>query len=688
MAIRIFENRLFVLDTHKTTYAMGVDANGLLRHLYYGANISHAEDFLLTLDDCTRHNFNGNGDTPMEEFSSYGCLRNKDTSFKVAYPDRTRDFRYTSTFKAEDETIVITLSDVNYGCEVKLNYTAYPDSDIIARSVSVCNTGEDFVRIDRLLSMELALPGDGYSILNCSGSWGREQQLSLDPITAGRKVFESKLGTTGFAHQPYFAATRGADERTGEVWFGALKYNGNFKVSAEAVAQHYLNILVGISDAEFELTLKKGESFTTPTAYIGFTQGGFGEMSRILHAFAYAELMPKERRDVALPVLYNSWYSTLFDVFDEDQMKLADKAAELGVELFVIDDGWFGKRNDDYAGLGDWYVNPEKFPNGLEALIDHVHGLGMKFGLWIEPEMVNPDSDLYRAHPDWIYRYERREVITGRHQYTLNMTNPDVVNYLIVTFDDLLTRYGIDYIKWDMNRPMAEAINAVGADGMVWHEHSEGVMRLAHELRARHPQVEFEACAGGGSRVNYETMSVFDEFWPSDNVNPLERYAIQLGYSYFYPAKYMRAWITDDDRVPLEMRSKCAMCGSYGIGTNLNANTPEELATMKADIALYKRIRPLVQFGELYRLHSELRGGYLAWQYVKDGHAAVITLVDHMHDGVPEIRLEGLEPDALYKVGEGGETRTLSGAYLMNHGIRTTEAHDRAGSVTLIEKVD
>ena len=577
---------------------------------------------------------------------------------------------------------------MNYGCEVKLNYTAYPDSDIIARSVSVCNTGEDFVRIDRLLSMELALPGDGYSILNCSGSWGREQQLSLDPITAGRKVFESKLGTTGFAHQPYFAATRGADERTGEVWFGALKYNGNFKVSAEAVAQHYLNILVGISDAEFELTLKKGESFTAPTAYIGFTQGGFGEMSRILHAFAYAELMPKERRDVALPVLYNSWYSTLFDVFDEDQMKLADKAAELGVELFVIDDGWFGKRNDDYAGLGDWYVNPEKFPNGLEALIDHVHGLGMKFGLWIEPEMVNPDSDLYRAHPDWIYRYERREVITGRHQYTLNMTNPDVVNYLIATFDDLLTRYGIDYIKWDMNRPMAEAINAVGADGMVWHEHSEGVMRLAHELRARHPQVEFEACAGGGSRVNYETMSVFDEFWPSDNVNPLERYAIQLGYSYFYPAKYMRAWITDDDRVPLEMRSKCAMCGSYGIGTNLNANTPEELAAMKADIALYKRIRPLVQFGKLYRLHSELRGGYLAWQYVKDGHAAVITLVDHMHDGVPEIRLDGLDPDALYKVGEGDEARTLSGAYLMNHGIRTTEAHDRAGSVTLIEKVD
>ena len=454
------------------------------------------------------------------------------------------------------------------------------------------------------------------------------------------------------------------------------------------MAQHYLNILVGISDAEFELTLKKGESFTAPTAYIGFTQGGFGEMSRILHAFAYAELMPKERRDVALPVLYNSWYSTLFDVFDEDQMKLADKAAELGVELFVIDDGWFGKRNDDYAGLGDWYVNPEKFPNGLEALIDHVHGLGMKFGLWIEPEMVNPDSDLYRAHPDWIYRYERREVITGRHQYTLNMTNPDVVNYLIATFDDLLTRYGIDYIKWDMNRPMAEAINAVGADGMVWHEHSEGVMRLAHELRARHPQVEFEACAGGGSRVNYETMSVFDEFWPSDNVNPLERYAIQLGYSYFYPAKYMRAWITDDDRVPLEMRSKCAMCGSYGIGTNLNANTPEELATMKADIVLYKRIRPLVQFGKLYRLHSELRGGYLAWQYVKDGHAAVITLVDHVHDGVPEIRLEGLEPDALYKVGEGSKARTLSGAYLMNHGIRTTEAHDRAGCVTLIEKVD
>lgn len=687
MAIQVIDQRLFVLHTAHTTYAFGLNDKGLLWHLYYGQRLTRTEDLLWQLNHLPSVPHHGR-DTAMLEFSAAGCLQNKETSLHVVHKDGTRDFRYALTnISVAEDTLTVTLTDEPYALAVDLIYRVWEAHDIIERQVRVRNAGADTVEIRRLFSCELTLPGDGWQVMNVSGMWSLEQQVHVDAVTYGKKVWESRLGTSGFSAQPWFAAWQQADEMQGEVYFGALAYTGSFKVAAECVPYHYLNVVMGLNDYEFALPLEAGESFTSPKAYLGYTSEGLGGMSRRMHAFAHDCLMPQQRRDETLPVLYNSWFSTEFDVFGDDQKKLAEKAAEIGVELFVIDDGWFGQRHHDRAGLGDWYVNPDKFPKGLQDLIDHVHGLGMQFGLWIEPEMVNPDSDLFRAHPDWVYQYNNRAIITGRNQYALNLTRPDVVDHLIKTFDELLSSYTIDYIKWDMNRFLAETLQADGSHGTVWHEHSRGFIRLAQELRRRHPNMSFEACAGGGARVNFETLEIFDQFWPSDNTNPLDRCRIQEGYSMIHPPKYMRAWVTDG-RLPLALRACSAMCGALGIGVDLNKYTAEELEEMRTAVAQYKEIRHVIQFGKLYRLRSLREHGLQVWQYVKDDEAVVITLVQHAAEALPIIRLEGLQADARYQVGEGEKAYCVSGAFLMQRGIRTAGNRDLNGTVLRIRKVE
>lgn len=687
MAIRVLNDRLFILDTEHTSYVFGADDKGMLWHLYYGRRVNRAEDFAWQLAHLPSVPHHGR-DTAMLEFSAAGCMQNKETSLHVVHANGTRDFRYAVTnFRVQENTLTVTLSDAAYNLDVDLIFCVHETHDIIERQVQVRNNGQDDVVLQRVFTCELALPGDRWQVMNVSGMWYLEQQVHVDPVTYGKKVWESRMGTTGFNAQPWFAAWQQADEQQGEVYFGALAYTGSFKAVAECVPYHYLNVVMGLNDFEFAKPLAPGQAFMAPKAYLGYTAQGLGDMSRKMHAFAHDCLMPQQRREEVLPVLYNSWYSTEFDVFGDDQKKLADKAAEIGVELFVIDDGWFGQRHHDRAGLGDWYVNPDKFPKGLQDLIDHVHGLGMQFGLWIEPEMVNPDSDLYRAHPDWVYQYENRDIVTGRNQYTLNLTRSDVVDYLIDTFDKLLSSYTIDYIKWDMNRFLAETLSGDGGHGSVWHDHSRGFIRLANELRKRHPNMCFEACAGGGARVNFETLQIFDQFWPSDNTNPLDRCRIQEGYTMMYPPKYMRAWVTDG-RLPLALRAGSAMCGALGIGVDLNKYTEEELEQMRNAVATYKAIRHVVQFGKLYRLRSLREHGFQVWQYVKDDEAVVITVVEHAAEALPIIRLKGLQEEALYQVGEGETAYCVSGAFLMQRGIRTASNRDLNGTVLRIRKVE
>lgn len=315
-------------------------------------------------------------------------------------------------------------------------------------------------------------------------------------MTVGKKVYESLYGLTAHTANPVFLVHKNATETTGDVYYGALSYSGNFKVTVEAVNAGFTNILIGMNDTDFSWRLNAGETFTTPVVYAGYSDGGFEKMTHTLHSFALEQLIPRELADKPLPVLYNSWYSTTFSVRCSEQIELGTPAAAMGVELFVVDDGWFIGRNDDTAGLGDWYVDPEKFPNGMNELIDEVHRLGMKFGLWIEPEMVNPKSRLFSKHPEWVLSYPNREILMGRNQYELDMANPEVVDYLIQVLDELLSENAIDYIKWDMNRYLSEA-GSPTREPRQWKElhfrSTEGVYRLAEELKKRHPKVELEA---------------------------------------------------------------------------------------------------------------------------------------------------------------------------------------------------
>ena len=691
MAIAVWEDRVFALQTRNMTYAFCVDQNGLLRHLYWGGRIGRAEDFLRDADAAPvkKQRYAALA----EEFSAFGGMRNRETSLKVAFSDRTRDFRYViAGHRVDGDTLCVSLRDEAHPLEVVLWYRVYEEEDVLERWVELRNAGTEEIRVDRLYSAEFSLPGEGYRVMNYNGKWGAEQQLSHEPVTCGKKVFESLCGLTAHGNNPFFAAFREAGEDYGEVFFAVLAYSGNFRVVAEATPHQRLNLLIGMSDQDFCWHLKPGERLEAPHAYCGYTADGFGGMSRSLTRFAFHHVMPRNFAGKPLPVLYNSWYATHFDVFGQAQKELADRAAAVGVELFMIDDGWFGRRDSDRAGLGDWYVNREKVPDGLDDLIDHCSKLGMAFGLWVEPEMVNPDSDLYRSHPEWVFQYPNREILTGRNQYVLNLTLPEVEDHLIRTFDALLNAHRIACVKWDMNRYLSEALSATGDDGRVWREYADGFTRIIRTLRGRHPGVSFEACASGGGRVDYGAMQSFDMYWPSDNTDAVDRLAIQEGYSYLYPVKYMRAWVTDSPNVPLRFRCHCAMCGAYGIGSNLKASTPEDLEILRETIAQYKRIRSAVQFGRLYRLLSLSKDPIQALCYVNGEGAVLFAFQVHPRYFRTEyaVRLKGLDPDGVYRFnmpGENGEERTLSGAYLMRHGLALTLRGDYASLVIELASV-
>ena len=697
MGIIVKDHTLFVLNTKNTTYAFFKDNAGLLVHLYWGHRIMRAEDFDTTSMDWEQ-GYHPDTDKKREECSSYGMMRYKESSCKVTFADGVRDFRYqVKDYSVDGNHLSIVLEDEHYPFRLTLHYVVHEEQDIIEKWREAENFGEDTVQIERFYSAEFTLPGDGYRTINNNGTWADEFKRYEDTLCAGKKVYESLRGATAHVATPGFIVHRDGTETGGEVYFGVLAYSGNFKIVEEQTPYDYLNIQIGISDTDFCWNLKKGEKFTSPRVYAGFSDSGFGGMSYLLHRFARECVMPSETAKKPLRVLYNSWEATTFDVTCEKQMKLADQAAKAGAELFVVDDGWFGQRSSDHLGLGDWYVNPEKFPDGLKPLIDHVKELGMDFGIWIEPEMVNENSDLYRAHPDWIYRYATRPVLEGRYQYMLDLTNPEVIDFIIDFIDKLLKENDISYIKWDMNRALGEC----GCANLekeefrsIWYRHIQGFYSIIEALRKKHPQVEFEACASGGGRVDYGCMSRFDEFWTSDNTDPLDRLSIQETYSLLYPPKYMRAWITDaadneDRRVPLSFRAHCAMCGALGIGMNLNRISDENLEKLAGYVEEYKSIRDIIQFGRLARLKSCHRDDFHALQYDKDGDAVLFVFLALRPRGKYEytLKMVNLEENALYRFTVDGKEQCLSGSYLMHHGLDLRMSADFTSKCIPMKKV-
>lgn len=669
------EDKVFVIDTKYTHYVLGVDEKDFLRHVHWGKKIN-PEDYEVehTYDVNSNHS---NLDWANMEYTVFGGKMYRNCAFKCQYSDGCRDSVFTfSSAKQEKGLLEITLTDKQYDIDIILTYIYSDDTDVITRYTTVVNRSKNNLTIEKLMSAEISLPECcEYDSTNINGAWGAEFLLETTKLKNGTITYESRKGTAGHTNSPYIILSKDANETQGDVFFAALGYGGSFKVEAQRDFMGKTRAVLGMSDFDFSYTLKAGESITTPKVYIGYTQG-FQKMSNMMNDFAIKHILPKSFAEKPLPVLYNSWEATGFDVNTEHQLKLAKLAKEIGCELFVMDDGWFGARNNDWAGLGDWFVNKEKFPGGIDELIDGVNALGMDFGLWFEPEMVQKDSDLFRAHPDWTYHYDNREASELRHQLVLNLTKEEVKQYVFDCMDKMLEKHNIRYIKWDMNRPFSE----IGTENLenpkeLWYRHTMAVYDIADRLKAKYPYLQLEACSSGGGRAELGALEHFDMIWTSDNTDPVDRLDIQNGYSLLYPIKCMRAWVTDSNNwcrpTNLDFRFNSSMQGSLSIGSNLLKYSDEELEICKKYISMYKEIRETIQFGNFYRLKNYKDDGFYATQYVsKDKSQSVLFVCGNANSFFNKqfktISLRGLDSDALYTLIDGNHEITKHGSYFMN----------------------
>ena len=684
------KDNVFLLSTQNTSYAFGIDDRGLVRHLYWGKKIPSAEELEMPVLTEVSTNDPVFEITP-EEYPVHGGMRYKEHCLKVTFADGTRElvYRYCGYDLEQGEgreELVLHLKDDHYAFCIDLHYKLYPEYDLMERSVVLKNEMEEPIQIEKLHSAQFHIPYENLNFTNVHGHWGAEQQRFTQRVSYGKILIENRRGISSHNHNPYFILDRDATETTGEVFFGALRLTGNFSGVVEQTPYGETLVQMGINPHDCQLQLNPGESLTAPAILCGYSANGFETMSHNLHRFARERVMRKGLR----PVLYNSWEATEFHVNCHDQIKLAQKAKELGAELFVLDDGWFGERHSIQNGLGDWYVNEGKFPNGLEELIDAVKGLDMKFGIWVEPEMVNPKAQLYQDHPDWIYHYDTRVTDTSRVQYVLNVTKPEVKEFIYNMLDDLLTRYDIDYIKWDANRPISQT----GPQRDVWYKHIQVIYNVVRELKKKHPDVLFEACASGGGRIDYGILGIFDDFWTSDNTDAYDRLYIQNSYSRIYPIKAMRAWVTDCPNflsgrvIPLTFRFHSAMMGSLGIGCNILKFTPEEVALAQKMIAQYKEIRPIIQEGAFYRLDNPSADQYFLYEYLKGDKGVLFAFLPQSkvgHRGTT-VRLRGLEEDARYTVHTSQGDIVKSGSYLMDHGLPLHLSGDYASVLVQFEK--
>ncbi len=708
-SVRYLANlRAWVLTTQHTTYAMGLNELDELQTLYWGAKLGGDHDLSPARLNAEHASFDSRETMSNLEYPGWGGRYYNEPALKVTLASGVRDLvlKYAG-YEIHGNTLEVRLKDIQYDLFVKLTYKVFPDHDIICKQAEIENRTPEVVTVESAQSGVWYVPaGEGYRLTYLTGRWAGETQLVQETINPGVKVLESRRGNTSHQLNPWFAIDeRGqANEEQGRVWFGALGWSGNWKLVVEDTpAARQVRVTGGYNDFDFSWPLQPGQSLRTPPYYGGFSGSGFGGASRLMHRFERDEILPDHAHPHVRPVLYNSWEATTFDVNEPGQKALAEKAAKLGVELFVMDDGWFGKRNDDHAGLGDWYVNPQKFPHGLQPLISYVNGLGMDFGLWFEPEMVNPDSDLYRRHPDWAMNFPGRPRSEARNQLVLNMARDDVKEYIFGVLDKMLSENNIRYIKWDMNRHFGEPgwpELPLAEQKEIWVKYVRNVYEIIDRLRARHPNLDIEACSGGGGRLDLGILERVNIVWTSDNTEALDRLGIQEGFSYAYAPKIMSAWVTDAPNLngrstPLQFRFLVAMQGALGIGANLNKWTGEDTALAGRMIGIYKGIRETVQNGDLYRLFSPRQGALTANEYVSvDGKQAVLFAFLHSQQYLrptPTICLHGLDENATYRMKPIDEKlaekqESLSGAYLMHHGLNLNLTGDYDSTLVILER--
>jgi len=699
------EGHLWVIESGRAAYALGTRVEGLLLHAHWGAALPHLSDYRLpavaapfptehpyqlTAQEVATGEASGVDERCLDGMAADGSIRGLVLRFAGA--------------EVAGDTLSITLLDAALSLKVVLRCAALAQPGLFSRQVSVTNEGTQPFKLTRAFSGTFNLPDCGpFAVTNLDGRWGDEFRVQRDPMPYGTLQRDSRRVITSHGGVPFFAIDRtapglAASEETGALWFGTLEWSGNWRLIAERTRDDRSVVHLGLNDHDFAWDLHPGETFDTPRVVFGYTEGGFGAMSRAFHDLIRDDLAP--RKAFLPPVVYNSWYATTFNVDEVGQTALAEKAAAMGVEIFVMDDGWFHGRVDDKAGLGDWWPDATKFPNGLGPLIAAVHDRGMGFGLWTEPEMVNPNSRLYAAHPDWVVHFPGRDRTELRYQLLLNLGRVDVQDYLIDIFDRLFSENAIDFVKWDMNRSASEPgwPSHDRDQREIWVRYVHGLRRVWQTLRDRHPRVIWENCSSGGGRVDLAMMHLTEQSWTSDNTHVGARLLIQEGYSHLFPATTMAAWITDSGDYPLDLRFHASMAGAMGVGGNLLQWSEDDCARAAQHVATYKALRPVIAQGDLYRIRAARDHAVSAFAYVAKDKSEAVLFAFRMfeprlgrdpnlgHDGMPGlgtgrlIPVPGLDPDAIYTTeaphpAQSGKALAVTGLRLFLRDFSSTVLH-------------
>jgi len=588
----------------------------------------------------------------------------------------------------EAETLELELIDELINLKVILFYTAYNDYNVITRSVKFINEGNQKLKILRALSTCVDFDHCNFDLLHLWGSWARERYVERVPLMHGIKTIESSRGESSHQHNPFIALlSKDATEKNGEVYGFSLVYSGNFAANVEVDQFNTTRVTMGINPFEFTWILDKGETFQTPEVVMVYSSQGIGEMSRTYHRLYRKRLVRGVYRDKRRPILVNTWEAVYFNINEEKLLSLAKEAKELGIELFVLDDGWFGRRDDDTSSLGDWYVDRRKLPSGLEGLGNKLKEMGLKFGLWFEPEMVSPDSELYRKHPDWCIQIKGRTLSQCRNQYVLDITRKEVRDEILRMMKEIIKSAPIEYIKWDMNRPLTE----VGSLALpperqkeVFHRYVLALYEMIEELTTEFPYILFEGCSGGGGRFDPGILYYMPQIWTSDNTDAIERLKIQWGTSIVYPASTMGAHVSAVPNhqvgriTPLKTRGYEAMSGVFGYEMDLTKLTPEERELVKEQIEMYKRVWHIVFEGDLYRLINPFEENSASWMFVTpDKREAFVIYVNILAEPNPpfkKLKLEGLDPNKKYII--EGTDKEYYGDELMNIGINIPPMRD------------
>lgn len=707
MAITV-KDKIFNLETKNTLYQMKVDRFGVLNHLWYGEKTDCCMDYLLDYPDA---GFSGNIyeaenertyslNTLPQEYSTSGVGDFRISAISVTHEDgsnaldlRVREYQIKkgkyeipglpAVYAKEDEaeTLEITLKDTATEAEVILKYGVFEKEDVITRSVVVKNSGKTPIVINKVHSMCLDIPYGDWEWMHFYGRHTMERQAERVPVLHGISESSSSRGTSSHHQNPaVLLCEKDCTETNGHCIGAALMYSGGFQAQVEKDQLEQLRLVMGIHPDTFEWILEAGEAFYTPEVILSCSTTGFAKLSQNFHHIIRNHVCRGTYQLSSRPVLINNWEATYFDFNEEKILNIARQASKLGIDMMVLDDGWFGKRDDDCSGLGDWFVNEKKLNGGLKALVEKINAMGMKFGLWFEPEMVSEDSDLYRNHPDWAIQIPGRKPMRSRYQLVLDMSNPEVVDYLYGVMSAILRENHIEYVKWDMNRSISDWYTATLSRGRQMempHRYVLGLYELLEKLTSEFPDVLFEGCSGGGGRFDAGMMYYCPQIWCSDDTDAHERTFIQYGTSFFYPTSTVGSHVSavpnhQTGRITsIETRGVVAMAGSFGYELDLNQLSEEEKTVVAKQVTHYKEYQSLIYNGDYYRLANPFEDGMSAWSWISEDKKTILVqgVLFRAKPNVlrKTLRLMGLEAKKNYKI--AGTEEMYTGVALMSGGV-------------------